>query len=121
MKNIHSLKYPELVFGIAGPIGIDIDAIVRTLKEVLSTVAYQSALIRITDEITEIESPESKPINHTFYNMMRYKMAHASAICRERKDPAYLMRLGSGLVDQSQKMTVAARAMADKKTVGHLS
>ena len=30
-------------------------------------------------------------------------------------------RLGSGPVDQSQKMTVAARAMADKKTVGHLS
>ena len=29
--------------------------------------------------------------------------------------------LGSGLVDQSQKMTVAARAMADKKTAGHLS
>ena len=29
--------------------------------------------------------------------------------------------LGSGLVDQSQKMTVAARAMAEKKTVGHLS
>ncbi len=29
--------------------------------------------------------------------------------------------IGSGLVDQSQKMTVAARAMADKKTVGHLS
>jgi hypothetical protein len=32
-----------------------------------------------------------------------------------------LAALGSGLVDQSQKMTVAARAMADKKTVGHLS
>lgn len=32
-----------------------------------------------------------------------------------------LVDLGSGLVDQSQKMTVAARAMADKKTVGHLS
>ena len=29
--------------------------------------------------------------------------------------------LGSGLFDQSQKMTVAARAMADKKTVGHRS
>jgi len=29
--------------------------------------------------------------------------------------------LGSGLVDQSQKMTVAARAMAEKKAVGHLS
>ena len=30
-------------------------------------------------------------------------------------------KLGSGLVDQSQKMTVAARAMAERKTVGHRS
>ncbi|WP_369691272.1 S-4TM family putative pore-forming effector [Sphingobium amiense] len=31
------------------------------------------------------------------------------------------IRLGSGLVDQSQKMTVAARAMAEKKALGHRS
>ena len=29
--------------------------------------------------------------------------------------------LGSGLIDHSQKMTVAASAMAEKKTVGHRS
>jgi hypothetical protein len=29
--------------------------------------------------------------------------------------------LGSGLVDQSQKMTVAARAMTERKTIGHRS
>ena len=29
--------------------------------------------------------------------------------------------LGSGLVDQGQKMIVAARAMAERKTVGHRS
>jgi hypothetical protein len=29
--------------------------------------------------------------------------------------------LGSGLIDQSQKITVAARAIAEKKTVGHRS
>jgi hypothetical protein len=29
--------------------------------------------------------------------------------------------LGSGLVDQSQKMMVAARATAEKKAVGHRS
>lgn len=32
-----------------------------------------------------------------------------------------LDRLGSGLVDYSQKMTVAARAMAEKKAVGQRS
>ena len=31
------------------------------------------------------------------------------------------VELGSGLVDQSQKMTVAAKAMAERKTVGHRS
>ena len=30
-------------------------------------------------------------------------------------------QLGSGLTDQSQKMTVAARAMAEKKALGHRS
>ncbi len=30
-------------------------------------------------------------------------------------------RLGSRLIDQSQKMTVAASAIAEKKTVGHRS
>ncbi len=29
--------------------------------------------------------------------------------------------LGSGPIDQSQKITVAARAMAERKTIGHLS
>lgn len=35
--------------------------------------------------------------------------------------PDFAPQLGSGLIDQSQKMTVAARAMAEKKTVGHRS
>jgi len=35
--------------------------------------------------------------------------------------PYFDVLLGSGPVDQSQKMTVAARAMAEKKAVGHLS
>lgn len=34
---------------------------------------------------------------------------------------APITRLGSGFVGQSQKMTVAARAMAEKKAVGHRS
>jgi len=29
--------------------------------------------------------------------------------------------LGSGLIAHSQKITVAARAMAEKKVIGHLS
>jgi hypothetical protein len=44
-------------------------------------------------------------------------MVHNSMLDHRRKRVA----LGSGLVDQSQKMTVAASAMAEKKAVGHRS
>lgn len=43
------------------------------------------------------------------------------AAMRARIVASILSVLGSGLIDHSQKMTVAARAMAEKKTVGHRS
>ena len=46
------------------------------------------------------------------------KQAIAKKICTELK--VHTM-LGSGLIGHSQKMTVAARATAEKKTVGHRS
>ena len=36
-------------------------------------------------------------------------------------DAAVVRFLGSGLIAHSQKMTVAARAIAEKKAIGHLS
>jgi hypothetical protein len=38
-----------------------------------------------------------------------------------RTPKAFGTFLGSGLVDQSQKITVSARAVAERKTIGHLS
>ena len=43
----------------------------------------------------------------------------AITILRTQLDPKAPIR--EGLTDQSQKITVAARAMAEKKTVGHRS
>jgi len=39
----------------------------------------------------------------------------------EARPKRYTLALGSGLIDQSQKMTVAARATAEKKAFGHRS
>lgn len=98
-----SLKYPELVFGIAGPIGIDIDAIIRVLRDTLNAVAYKTATIKITDEISDYESGESKPVVSSFYNMMRFKMAHASALRQQKNDPAYLMRVAIAAIRRERQ------------------
>lgn len=50
-----------------------------------------------------------------------YKAIEAQRLYFNESHDAIIRQLGSGLVDQSQKMTVAARAMAERKTVGHRS
>jgi hypothetical protein len=106
MAGLTSLKYPELVFGIAGPIGIDIDSITRALADVLQTVGYRSSLIKITDEISEIESEVMRPTSDSFYNLMRFKMAHASSICRSNNDAGYLMRLAITAIRRERKLLI---------------
>ena len=87
------IRYPEIVFGIAGPIGIDIEAIIRTLQDTLTAVGYSSGVVRVTDAIKNLKSSAERPSVSSFYNETRYKMLHASALCREIGDPAFLMRV----------------------------
>ncbi len=87
----HYFVWPELVFGIAGPIGIKIDEICESLSEALNNVNYKSRLIKITSEISDVKSSIKRPEGPSFYDLMKYKMDHASAICREAGDPSRLM------------------------------
>ena len=66
----------------------------------------------------------------TLYISERYQAGDDLALARAKYDHSVWngvrsaevnRRLGSRLIDQSQKMTVAASAIAEKKTVGHRS
>lgn len=100
------ISYPELVFGIAGPIGIDIEAMIRTLYDALKSVGYLSTTIKITDEISKIESTVKPPTVETFFNTMKHKMAHASSICRQQNDAAFLMRLAITAIQRERETLI---------------
>eukprot|EP01035_Chromulina_nebulosa_P037873 gene37873-51140_t len=87
-----SIRFPELVFGIAGPIGIDIDAISTALTDALHGVDYQTVPIRLTREIADIPSSIKIPVRQDYYSQIKYKMDHTSQICRDNNDPAWAMR-----------------------------
>jgi hypothetical protein len=38
-----TLAYPELIIGIAGPIGVDMDMIARSIEAALTQVSYTSS------------------------------------------------------------------------------
>lgn len=86
------IRHPELVFGIAGPLGVDIDAISTALSEALHSVDYKAIPIRLTAEIAEVASSVRKPIRQDYYSILKYKMDHTSQICRDNGDPAWAIR-----------------------------
>ncbi|MFD1951913.1 anti-phage dCTP deaminase [Sphingomonas arantia] len=92
MGEFSVIRFPELVFGIAGPLGIDIDAISSTLENALHAVGYKSIPIRLTNEVKEVKSQVKKPIRQDYYHQIKYKMDHTSQICRDNSDPAFAMR-----------------------------
>lgn len=91
-NEFRAISHPELIFGIAGAIGIDIDAINRTLSDALKAVGYKSILIRITDEIANEVTDVLKPVSADFGSEISYKMTHASAVCRKYGAADTLMR-----------------------------
>lgn len=91
-NEFEAVLYPELVVGIAGAIGIDIDEIIGALTEALDAVNYTVVPIRITDEIAGEETNVRKPAGSGFGEEISYKMSHASAVCRKYKAADTLMR-----------------------------
>jgi deoxycytidylate deaminase len=87
-----ALQQPELVFGIAGAIGIDIDEITRSLTDALAAVDYGAVPIRITEEVADEVTTVSKPVSPNFGEEASYKMSHASEVCRRYKAADTLMR-----------------------------
>lgn len=93
IDDLAMIRFPELVIGVAGPIGVDIDTICEAISDALRGVAYESAILKLTDEIQELPSAAKKPVRKHFANLMQFKMDHASELCRSRNDSAFLMRV----------------------------
>jgi deoxycytidylate deaminase len=115
-KTFDSVRYPELVIGIAGPIGIDIDGVGTAIADALKSVGYRSTGIRITAEIASYRTAVKKPRKTDFYHTMLYKMAHASAVCEKHKDPAILMRIAIDAIRRERKRFLKV----DQREIVHL-
>jgi len=90
-----SSQFPELVFALAGPVGVDIESICDSLKNALRAVRYSSQVVHLTTEMMTYEpaSKPTKPADKNFYTDITYKINYANALCAELRDPAVLARV----------------------------
>lgn len=90
---LRALSHPELVIGIAGAIGIDIDAIAEEIDRALDDVGYGTRVIRVTDEMVRYPAAGVTVEGPDHFNTMMFKMDYANKLCEESSDPARLMRI----------------------------
>ncbi len=102
-NDLDIIKYPELVFGIAGPIGIDTEQITKSLTEILGSVSYKSTQIKLTSEMLLFGEGESRIEKIDFYHEVTSKIEYANNLCALRSDPAALARIGIRAIRKSRE------------------
>lgn len=88
-----AVTHPELFIGVAGAIGIDIDAISEEIDRALDDVGYGTRVIRVTDEMMKYPASGVVAEGADHFNSMMFKMNYANKLCEESADPARLMRI----------------------------
>jgi hypothetical protein len=88
-------QFPELIFGIAGPIGVDIAAICDSLANALSIVGYTAHSIHLTEEMKKYPLREHTlcETDSNYFSEVSHKIDYANALCKEAVSSATLARV----------------------------
>lgn len=99
---------PELVFGIVGPIGVNIDAICDSLTTALRAVSYDAYPIHLTKEMLKEHRyqlqryPVDEPQERNFYTDVSFKISYANALCKEFGDAGTMARIAMRAIDDQR-------------------
>ena len=92
-------KGPELVFGLVGPVGIDLSLVGTVLQDVLSQVDYQSEVYRLSQLMHELPQPPWSRLNDgTFEETVHSHMTAGNKLCEVLKRREAVALLGVGAI-----------------------
>ena len=91
-ENLTADRLPDLVFGLAGPLGVNLEIVSDSLRQALAAVNYKAFPLKLTKENSYYESAAKKK-GDDYFSVMKYKMDHATTLCSDRNDPAFHARL----------------------------
>jgi deoxycytidylate deaminase len=112
------INFPELVIGVAGPIGVDLNLITTSIDRALKEVGYTSDLLKLTSDMEryKVTRPElieevSKWAGDDTFNTYMRKMNEANALRKQYNDPAFLARIAVYAIRQRR----AAHTLDEKR------
>jgi deoxycytidylate deaminase len=114
---IATVRFPELVFGIAGPIGVDISSVEATLRDQLTVVGYTPRTIKVTNEMMAFSVPVDEPSVRGIYSDTMFKIKYADEVCRCYEDRAALARVAvRAITNERASLSGSPTKVPDQKT-----
>ena|SRR5215207_5618962 len=74
------VRYPELIFGLVGPIGVDMSSMSRVIRECLSEALYESVEIKLTQEMAPFGEEDKSSSDRGKFEEYWRKMNFANKI-----------------------------------------
>jgi len=91
-NGIEPIEFPELIFAIAGPIGVDTHLISELLANCLTEVNYEHESIKLSDEMVKVPIPfRAKPTDSL--KLYHWKIDYANALRKRFNQPDLLARV----------------------------
>ena len=102
---LDALPFPELIFGLTGPIGVDMEALTDSLGAALRDVGYAPRSIKLTDEMLRFPLSEPlKPPTEGYFESVKFKIRYANALRKQEADCASLARLAMKAVRENRRI-----------------
>ncbi len=89
-ENLQLIRYPELIIGVAGPIGVQMDWVVQSINSSLAQVGYIPRFVKLTAEMAAFPTSVEPKAGNDYHSEVLHKMNYATSLCRVRKNTAFL-------------------------------
>ena len=106
---------PELVFGIIGPLGIDLDHLTKILKEELQRVGYRSRLIRLSNLLHRVKGLNTRLSRRPEHRRIRTHMKAGTELRSGTEKGGILARVAIAAIRRErEKITGSPKTPANK-------
>jgi cytidine deaminase len=87
---------PELIFGLVGPIGVDLELVTSLLSDALRDVAYNATTMRVTTLMREVPT-EVEIREHPHIESFRSRIKYANRVCEllKRSDALAILAISA--------------------------
>jgi deoxycytidylate deaminase len=110
-----SSDYPELIFGLVGPIGVDMDAVTKALKRSLEGVGYSSHMIHLT-KLMEHKKITVKRDDSSYYARYISLIKYANAYRDLLKNPKIMAGIAISKIREMRESETGDPTIPSRKT-----